>query len=523
MKTVPRTETTPPGEPRSHSDSDVGPIDSRSLFAVRRARRAQERWAATPLRRRLEVVRRARHRIADGAAGLARTVRIPQRSSLAETLSAEVLPLAEACRFLEREAAAILRPRRYPGRWRPLWLRGTRTEIRRRPLGVVLIVGPANYPLFLPGAQALQALVAGNAVVVKPGRGGRGAAEALAAVLADAGLPEDLFTVLDETVTSAEAAIRAGVDKVLLTGSAETGRAVLGRLAPELVPATMELSGCDAAFVRADAELELTVAALRFGLLLNGGATCIAPRRVFVHRRLAAELEARLVAELGSAPELPLTPGQEERMAALIDDALARGARLACGRAPREGLASPVVLAGADPDPGAALFDADVFAPILALVPVAGDDEAVELAGRSRFRLGATVFGAPAGAHALALRIDAGVVVINDMIVPTADPRVPFGGGGDSGFGVTRGAEGLLELTRPHTVVLRRGRRRPHLAPPSEIAPRNLGKLLIHYLRAAHAGGVRRRLAAFYRLLRAAARPGGRRSGRPEKTTEIPS
>jgi len=113
------------------------------------ARKAQEKWARLPIRQRLVPVRRLRHAIAESARELSTTVGLPQRSGPAETLAAEILPLAEACRFLEREAAGVLRSRRLGRSGRPGWLSGLASEVRREPWGVVLVIGPSNYPLLL--------------------------------------------------------------------------------------------------------------------------------------------------------------------------------------------------------------------------------------------------------------------------------------------------------------------------------------------------------------------------------------
>ncbi len=467
-------------------------------------RRAQAAWSKTPVSRRLRILRDVRHRIAEQAQELAAAVRLPQRTSRAETLAAEILPLADACRFLERRADALLAPRPLGHRGRPLWLGGSRVELRREPFGVILIVGPSNYPLLLPGVQVVQALTAGNAVVWKPGRGGAEAAARLTRLFHDAGLPEDLLTVLDETPAAARCAIDAGVDKVLLTGSAETGRAVLGRLAASATPAVMELSGCEAVFVREDADLGLVVRALRFGLTFNASFTCIAPRRVFVARGRSDELEARLVEELAPVPAMPVARDAAAELLRLARAALAGGARILCGQLPaqapwRDRRLAPLVLAGVRPE--MEILRADVAAPVLSLVAVDGDDQALEYAGRCRFELGATIFGEPRGARALARRVAAGVVVINDSVVPTADPRVPFGGRGASGFGITRGAEGLLELTRVKAVILRRGRFRPHFDPPDP----NQDRLLSAFVRAIHGRSLFNRFQAVVEMARSVA------------------
>ncbi|EKV28169.1 putative aldehyde dehydrogenase (NAD+) [Caenispirillum salinarum AK4] len=462
------------------SDADAATATARRVAA---ARAAQGLWGRTPLRRRLKVIRRLRRMIGRRATDLAGAVRTYGGRQPGETLMAEVLPLAEACRFLEREAGDLLAPRKLGGEGRPAWLSGTSAVVTPEPLGVVLILAPSNYPLMLPGIQIVQALVAGNAVVVKPAPQCAAPLYKLAAMLDHAGLPEGLLHVLGETVAEAEAAMDAGVDKVLLTGSAETGKAVQRRLAETLTPATMELSGSDAVVVLPRADLDLVARSVAYGLRLNGGATCIAPRRVFVPREAAAALERKLLYEIASIPAVPVPLPVRRQLHDLVRQAESDGARLAHGTFdPAEGALKPVVVADAAPWMG--LLQADVFAPVVSLVPVADTQAAVEQANECPYGLGATVFGPEKAAREVAEALRVGGVTINDIIVPTADPRLPFGGRGRSGFGVTRGTEGLLELTHPKVISTRKGRFRPHLRPPSEAD----AKLAAGWLRLVHGG-----------------------------------
>ncbi|WP_455180087.1 aldehyde dehydrogenase family protein [Azospirillum melinis] len=422
-------------------------------------------WSERDISLRLSTVRGLRHRIAAGAEDLVEALQARPSRTAAESVSAEILPLAEACRFLEREASRLLAPKRLGRRGRPVWLFGVEAEVRREPVGTVLIVGPANYPLLLPGVQAIQALAAGNRVLVKPAPGCSAPMILLGAWLEEAGLPPGLFRVLDESAAAVAEAIGEGIDKLVLTGSADTGRVVAERLARHLVPSTMELSGNDAVFVLPGADLEQVARALAFGLRLNGSATCIAPRRVFVPHGMAAGLEAALLLHVGAIPPVPVSPPTGRRLAALARDAVAGGAR-ALGALPAEDspAMAPLILADATPD--MALLREEIFAPLLSLVPVRNMGEALTVAAGSPYALGASVFGPEAQARELAGRIDAGTITINDLIVPTADPRLPFGGRHASGWGVTRGAEGLLEMTQVKAVSVRKGRLRPHFDQP---------------------------------------------------------
>jgi len=271
----------------------------------------------------------------------------------------------------------------------------------------------------------------------------------IARLLAEAGLPDGLLRVLDDSAAAGHAAVGSGeYDFVVLTGSSATGRAVLAQAAPLLLPAIMELSGEDPFVVLPGADAAYAAQALAFGLAFNAGNTCIAPRRVIVVWTMEAAFRA--------ASATPFT------VAADADEALALANGGGCAL-------------------GAAVFGEPVAAAAFA----------------RRLR---------AAARELAAQVRAGSVCINDLIVPTADPRLPFGGAGESGFGTTRGAEGLLALTRPQAIVTRRRPEWRHLAKLDE----NVAPMVAALLRAAYGGN---RLAAIPVALRAASK--ARRSAAP--------
>lgn len=437
-------------------------------------------WAALPVTARLSAIRALRHRIAAEAPTLAATAMRPGMSA-ADIMVAEVLPLLAACRFLERRAARILAERRPDRFGRPLWLIGTSLSVRRIPFGHVLVIGPANYPLLLPGIQALQALVAGNVVQLKPAPGWAAPLVLLARWLVEAGLPPGCCIVLDDSAAAATQAIAAGVDHVVLTGGAETGRRVLADLAPRLVPATMELSGRDAMLVLAGADIEVAAQAALFGLRFNAGRTCIAPRRIIVTRAAEPAFVARLAALLDACPALPIDPALLPAAQAILAAVSGR----VLGRIPASDIEMPPLVIEADgTEPWVA---ADLFLPLAALLVVEDAAGAVTAANAGPYALGAVVFGPTPAAIECARRLRAGCVVVNDMVVPTADPRLPFGGGRDSGFGVTRGAEGLLEMTRVQACIVRARPSVLHLQPLAAGAEALVAALL--RLAYGHAGG----------------------------------
>ncbi len=394
---------------------------------------AQAQWARQPIGARLQIIRKIRHGLAATAEQFAHAAAVISGRPVAEKLVSEVLPLAEACRWLEQNAHTVLATKPSSNAGRPFWLAGTSFVVHRQPHGVVLVIGPGNYPLFLPAVHTLHALAAGNAVLLKPAPSTREVANAFGSLAYEAGLDPRLLTVLSSEADAAREAIDAGVDKVVFTGSSKNGRDVLAQLAASNTPSVMELSGADAVFVMADADLDLVVRALRFGTQLNGGETCIAPRRIFAADAVVADLRTRLAAAgVNSIPLRRFGDASEARQLA----------------------ATPFAL-------GASIFTRDI-----------------------------------AAAEDLAAEFKTGFVTINDLIVPTADPRMPFGGVKASGFGSTRGEEGLLEMTFPHVVSTRIGGSYAHFDEPGE----DDARLFSGYINAVHGAGLRERLGGLRQL-----------------------
>ena len=480
------------------------PMSVRDRIVYLRA--AQRDWAATPLARRLAIITELRRLLAERAPAFVRAVGPNQRKPLADFVAAEIVPLVDACQFLERQAGELLKPRPLGHQNRPLWLSGSEVTIHREPFGLVLIIGPSNYPLFLPAVQALQALVAGNAVLIKPGEGGEEPIRWLIDLLDEAGLPPNLIACTSDTIDDARAALRDAIDKVVLTGSASTGRAILGRLAERAIPAVLELSGNDAALVLPDADLDLATNAIAYGLRLNNSATCIAPRRVIAIGPIFEPLRDCLRARTAAMPPMEVPEPVRVKLAELLGRSEAAGA-IVHGIPPKPGNAAMAPLLVENLSVEDPLAREDIFAPVLMLFRAEGTQEAVAIANASPYGLGASIFGSEQSAVEIAGRLDAGAVCINDMIVPTADPRAPFAGRKQSGYGVTRGAEGLLEMTQIKAVFLRKGTFRPHFDPPGS----KDHEFLLNYIAAVHGRNWTMRLRAGMTVMKHMITRGARR------------
>ncbi len=472
---------------------------------LKMTRQSQATWARRSLKDRSSCAKRFAQLVAERSLALHQSITTPQRRDYRETLSAELLPLVAAAKWLSKNATSTLKPRRLSRFGAPLWIGNTGSRVERVPFGVVLILGTWNYPWFLVGVQVLQALVAGNAVVIKPAVGCERLSELMRGLLIEAGVPSELVQVVDASNETAQALITEGIDKLVMTGSSRGGRAVLHSLAEKLTPSVMELSGCDAMFLLPDFDIRRVVDCLVFSLRMNGGATCLAPRRVFVPSDRVADLEERLKSSIGEIPPTTINPSTRQ----LVSDLLKQH-EVRCLEAMKEHDSKPQsafekwesgrVLILCDITPDFPLAKADIFAPLVMLMPYKCIDAAVLENAACPYALTASVFGSEAEAQVLSQRIKAGVIVINDVIVPTADPRLPFGGVGESGFGVTRGPEGLLEMTFPKVVAARRGNRLLHLEPPREEDERILEGLL-QFL---YCGNWKARIAGLRKLIGAA-------------------
>jgi aldehyde dehydrogenase (NAD+) len=256
----------------------------------------------------------------------------------------------------------------------------------------------------------------------------------------------------------------------------------------------MELSGCDAVFVLPGADPERTLAALTFGVRFNGSATCMAPRRLFLVGEHSGLLPA-LLERLKSLPPIPLPGRIQAQLADLLDDARRLG-----GAVLVEG--SVALISRATPE--MQIAKSDISAPVLCIFEVPDTDAAIAAHAPCPFALTAAIFGPESEAQSLASRLPIGTVLINDLIVAAADPRVSFGGRKSSGFGMSRGREGLLEMTVLKTIVSQRSRDRRAYQPTT----REHQAFFAAYIQAVHGGGWLARLSGLRKFFRAAARLG---------------
>lgn len=338
--------------------------------------------------------------------------------------------------------------------------------IEQRPLGVVGIIGPWNYPVYTPNGSIAYALAAGNAIVFKPSEFSTGIGNFVAAAFAEANpeLPDGVFTVINGYGATGASLVRAGVDKVAFTGSAATGKKIMASAAETLTPVLLECGGKDAVIVAADADVKAAADAVAWGATANSGQTCAGVERVYVDKSIAEPFIAevkRILTDIkpGSGDKAsygPMTmPSQIDIVRRHIEDALKNGGKAVLGgvESIKGPYIEPVILV--DTDESSAAVSEETFGPTVTIRLVDGIDEAVELANNSTFGLGSAVYSAKHGLE-IARRLDAGCTSVNSVLAFAAISALPFGGSGDSGIGRIHGAPGLLEFSRPHSIAVQR-------------------------------------------------------------------
>jgi len=421
---------------------------------------AQKKWNAAGVQRRVQALRRFQELLHERKSEVARLITNEAGKPLVEALLTEIMVVLDASRYLIENAYSLLKAQHVPHG--NLAMKTKAGQLWREPYGVVGIISPWNYPFSIPSTEALAALVAGNAVLLKPSELTSLCALELRSLLQQAGVPADVFQVVLGDGPTGAALIDSDIQKLIFTGSVGTGKRVAQTAAARLLPVVLELGGKDPMIVLQDADIEVASSGAVWGAFVNAGQACLSVERCYVHRSLyekfvalCAEKASKLRVGNGADTDTDVGPLIHERQVRIVEDhvedARARGARVVSGgcrlRELGNNFYAPTVLAGVTHQMG--IMREETFGPVLPVMAFDSEEEAIRLANDSEYGLAASVWTRDRSrGEALATQIEAGTVMVNDVVSCFGISEAPHGGVKASGLGRTHGSFGLEEMVR---------------------------------------------------------------------------
>jgi acyl-CoA reductase-like NAD-dependent aldehyde dehydrogenase len=430
-----------------------------------RGRAAQPGWEAFGFEGRARVLLRAQKWVMDHAEQIVATICSETGKTFEDAELAEIGYAGNAFGFWAKTGPEYLADERVKSS--QVLVKGKKLILRYRPLGLIGVIGPWNYPLTNSFGDCIPALMAGNSVVLKPSEVTPLTSLLLAEGLSECGLPENVLQIATGRGDTG-AALVEHVDMIMFTGSTRTGRKVAEAAARRLVPASLELGGKDPMLVLADADVERAANFATYYSMQNAGQTCISIERVYVEAPVYDEFVAKVSekvralrvgkpagpgsVEVGAITFLP----QLETIKDHVADAIQKGARVLTGGHEVQGAGrffEPTVLV--DVDHSMKCMTEETFGPTLPIMKVGDADEAVKLANDSIYGLGASVFSRDTErGEAIARRLEVGAANVNDAMINYTVLELPMGGAKASGLGSRHGAGGIRKYCSQQAIVV---------------------------------------------------------------------
>jgi len=463
VATEPQTISRRPNELVSLNPATLEELGRTPIFtppqvqqAVVKARAAQPAWASLSFKQRGACILRAKDLLLERQDALCDLIARENGKPAVEALSSEVLPVANLMDYFARKSESLLQDEQFT----LSVFRNKKSLIHFYPLGLVGIISPWNYPFSIPMGEVVMGLMAGNAVLLKPSEHTPLVGLQIGALFRDAGLPDGLLQVLTGDGTTGAALADSAIDKIFFTGSGRTGRKIAEAAARRFLPFVLELGGKDAMIVCADAPFERTVNGALWGAFNNCGQACASVERLYVVESIAerftrAVVERTKSLRVGNDGPQDIGPLNNSRQLELvteqISDATAKGAKVLTGGHRIETLPGyffePTVLTNVNNS--MRLMQEETFGPVLPIVVVKNEAEAIRQANDSNYGLLASVWTKDTTrGKQIAEQLEAGTIIVNDVLYTHGAAETPWFGIKESGIGVTHSKHGLREFVR---------------------------------------------------------------------------
>ncbi len=452
--------------------AEIGRVRNNSAenvrIAARKSAAAFGKWRVTSYKERARFIMKARDVILSEMDDIARLISDESGKPVAEAFSAEIAPVLDLMQYFARNARKILKPEKINiGQLKFL---GRSSKIIYKPLGVIGIISPWNFPFSIPLGEVVMALMAGNTVVLKPSELTPLVGVKIGEIFEKAGLPEGVLQIVTGDGKTGAALVEAGVNKIMFTGSVATGKKIAANAAQTLTPVVLELGGKDPMIVFADADTEAASSAAVWGAFTNSGQACSSVERLYVEASIVDDFTKLVVAKtnklrqnFGSETTTDIGAMICENQLKIVEDHVAdfekSGAEILTGGHRSKDLPGtffePTVIGGAKNSMRG--MREETFGPTLPIAIFKSENEAVELANDTDFGLTASVWTRDiAKGKRVAEKILAGTVTINEVLYTHGIGQTPWGGFKQSGYGRTHGKLGLLELAAPQHIHINR-------------------------------------------------------------------
>lgn len=420
--------------------------------ALKKAHETFATWKKTSLDERVRLVKKLRAVVVDDAKAIARLISQEQGKSESECLAAEVISVLDTLKYLEKRGKKELKARKV--NYAQLLLGHKKGEIRYEPYGVISVISPWNFPFCIPFISIIEAVFAGNTVVLKPSPFTVLAGQKAQELFDRAGFPEGVVqTVICEDSVAPVMTDNPYTRKIIFTGSVATGKKIMQAASKRLIPVVLELGGKDPAIVTKNANLKRAASGIVWGSFMNSGQVCASLERVYIEKSVYEPFVELLKEEWKHVQIPPMIHHQQKEIVVdHLKEAKEKGAKVLCGGDtsddPNKAYVEPTILEGCNHN--MSIMNEETFGPVCCLMPIDSLQEAIELSNDSEYGLNASLWSDNAREQEEFFeQMESGSATVNDCLYPFGEPSVPWGGRKASGVGRTHSHFGLMEMVQP--------------------------------------------------------------------------